>query len=90
MSRQPVTGPAALPQPKVVRCPSKAKQLAKTFGGQWTYNGLATWYCDDGKRHVSRCAASCDEADRFPCEYWLYGDGMPYRIWFSAAGCYII
>lgn len=39
--------------------PDMAAWLAEIKGGKWIYDnsaGLATWFCDDGKRSVSRVA----------------------------------
>lgn len=59
---------------------TKAKILSKNYGGVWTYNGLTSWFCDDEKRHVARTCSSCDEDDRWPPNYWLYGDGSPQLV----------
>jgi hypothetical protein len=60
---------------------SVAKNLAKHLGGKWTYDGRASWWCDDEKRSVSRCSAGVDEFENplGPAEFWLYGDGTPRR-----------
>lgn len=51
---------------------SVAKNLAKNLGGKWSYDGVSSWWCDDGVRHVSRCCS--DYSDEYgPIEYWLYG-----------------
>ena len=62
---------------------SKASRLAKALGGEWTYDGRASWWCNDGKRHVSRCSAGVDEYDNEvgPAQYWLYEKGKtPKRV----------
>lgn len=65
-----------LKEMRVVRRPSIAKWLAKNKGGKWTYDGHATWWCDDGVRHMSRVAMSMDENDpRYG--YHLYGGDNP-------------
>lgn len=58
---------------------SKAKNLAKTLGGEWTYDGISSWWCSDGIRHVARCSAGVDEFDNplGPPEYWLYTKSQP-------------
>lgn len=62
---------------------SKAKQLAKTLGGKWKYDGVGAWWCDDKKRHVARVAGcSCDDECEHPPRYYLYGDGIPKMIRF--------
>jgi hypothetical protein len=62
---------------------SIAKQLSKTLGGKWTYDGMATWWCNDMIRSVSRCGQLIDPewSDETRREYWLYGhgDGTPCR-----------
>lgn len=58
---------------------SKSEIFANAFGGNWKYNGICSWYCDDNVRHISRCSAGVDEYDN-PVgqpQYWLYGDGAP-------------
>jgi hypothetical protein len=65
---------------------SKAKQLSDKFGGKWKYDGIATWWCDDEKRHVSRvCNNFYDDFETTPLlkEYILYGDGTPRHVFFS-------
>ena len=61
---------------------SIAKQLAKVFGGKWTYYPYG-WECDDGVRHVARVSAGVDEFDNDvgPAQYWMYGAGTPVRFW---------
>lgn len=52
---------------------SKAKQLSKKYGGNWEYDGMASWWCDDKLRHVSRtCSCSHDDYCDCPPNYWLY------------------
>ena len=60
---------------------SIARRLSKSLGGGWRYDGRASWWCNDGKRHVSRCSAGVDEHDNEvgPAQYWLYDDGVPVR-----------
>jgi hypothetical protein len=60
---------------------SIAKSLSKHLGGTWKYDGLASWWCDDDKRHVSRCSAGVDDWDNElgPAQYWLYGIEVPER-----------
>jgi hypothetical protein len=58
---------------------SIAKQLEKNLGGKWKYDCMSTWWCDDGKRHVSRCSSMFDDEDRCPPQYWLYEDGKAPR-----------
>jgi len=66
---------------------SKAANLDKTLGGKWKYDGVTTWYCDDGLRRVSRCSAGVDEFDNElgPAQYWLYEEGKTPR----RAECFI-
>jgi hypothetical protein len=61
---------------------TKAQILAANFGGRWTYDGMASWHCDDEKRFVSRCSRGVDQFDDpLPgCDYVLYGDGRPHYI----------
>ncbi len=63
---------------------SKSHRLHQLFGGKWIYDYRCSWWCDDDKRHVSRCSAGVDEFDNEigPPEYWLYGDGEPKRVYF--------
>lgn len=59
---------------------SATKRLAKMLGGTWTYVRPGSWHCDDGRRHVARCAQSgSDEDNPGTAEFWLYGDGVPRR-----------
>lgn len=61
---------------------SKSKNLAKHLGGKWMYDGVATWYCDDMLRNVSRCSPGVDQFDNpLPGkQYWLYkSSGTPER-----------
>lgn len=60
---------------------SKAARLGKTLGGKWTYHWPCHWYCDDGKRSVTKFSAGVDEFENpvGPGQYWLYGDGEPRR-----------
>jgi hypothetical protein len=53
---------------------SKAKILAKRYGGTWKYDGCTTWWCDDGKRHVTRTSSGVDEWENAlgPPDYILY------------------
>jgi hypothetical protein len=71
-----------------VRCKSKVKIFAKVLGGVWKYDGICMWWCDDGKRSVARYSAGVDEWDNElgPPQYWLYGDGIPKRIWWKYDG----
>jgi hypothetical protein len=58
------------------------KTLEEKYGGKWTYNKRGTWWCDDNKRHVSRVAMCfCDEWCKCPTEYFMYGDGIPERVY---------
>lgn len=64
---------------------SNAKQLGKIYGGTWTYDGQASWWCDDGKRSVSRTNDGYDiHGDPCGTAYWLYGDGTPRRVYWGA------
>lgn len=61
---------------------STAKRLGETLGGEWEYDrSMGTWYCNDGKRRVSKICAGVDEFDNVigPPQLWLYGDGVPRR-----------
>lgn len=65
---------------------SKAKYLKKTFGGNWKYDGMSTWWCDDGVRYVVRTASNFyDDSDnsRRPPTYYLYGEGTPKIVGFN-------
>jgi hypothetical protein len=54
---------------------NKTKYLEKHFGGKWKYDGMASWWCDDGKRHVSRTASCyCDDKCNHLPHYYLYED----------------
>jgi len=66
------------------RTRNKSKYLARVYGGVWTYDHLASWWCDDGERCVSRVCASMYEEDRMPPNYWLYGDGTPQQVHWNA------
>ena len=65
---------------------SKPKQLNITKwlrdneGGKWRYDNMATWWCDDEKRHMSRTAAFGDEEGLAPAQYWLYEKGKTPRM----------
>jgi hypothetical protein len=63
-----------------------SKWLSENCGGIWKYDRHCGWWCDDGKRHLMRCAALAPRYDgddeTFSTEYWLYGDGTPQRIYF--------
>jgi hypothetical protein len=61
---------------------NRAKRLSELFGGKWKYDNQTTWWCDDGKRHVSRCCSAFDESEMAPSQYWLYGDGGPKLVRF--------
>lgn len=63
---------------------SKSKFLAAKYGGKWTYDRVATWHCDDGKRSVSRCCATYDDEGLCPPQYWLYGSGQPELVCFHS------
>lgn len=41
---------------------TKAKMLGKRFGGVWTYRGMKTWECEDG-RLVVGCSRGVDQFD---------------------------
>ncbi len=60
----------------VIRRPSIASWLTKNKGGKWTYDHHATWWCDDGIRHVSRVAMDATEEDG-AYGYHLYGGDDP-------------
>ncbi len=69
----------------IKRKQSKSVILAKIYGGKWEYDGVNTWWCDDKKRYVCRCAPPIiDDFDEKigPPQYWLYGGGYPERVWF--------
>lgn len=59
---------------------SITKNLVKSLGGAWKYDGTCTWGCNDGRR-VMRCSAGMDENDNeiVPPQYWLWGDGEAPR-----------
>lgn len=60
---------------------TKSQQLASQYGGQWTYDGVAHWHCDDKRRHVSRCSQMFDDEGTYGSEYWLYEkDKSPVRV----------
>jgi hypothetical protein len=65
------------------RLNSVAALLGDRLGGKWTYDNYATWWCDDGRRRVSRthCGAYDHNGEPLdgPPHYWLYGDGEPRR-----------
>jgi hypothetical protein len=76
---------------KIKRAKPKCQQLADKFGGVWTYDGMASWWCDDDIRHVSRVATGFDDECEswYPPEYIMYGDPSrngSYRIRFSSDG----
>jgi hypothetical protein len=60
------------------RSTSIASLFNLTFGGTWKYDCEATWWCDDKKRHISRCSPGVDEFDNpvGPPVYYLYEDGQ--------------
>jgi len=60
---------------------TKQELLGKVLGGTWKYDGNTTWWCDDGKRHVSRCSSGVDEQDNptGPAQYFLYAEGESPR-----------
>ena len=60
---------------------SIAKRLGEKLGGKWKYDGCTTWWCDDGKRHVSRCCGDFydDAYPPAPSQYWLYEEGRSPR-----------
>jgi hypothetical protein len=59
--------------------------LRKNKGGDWKYDGQASWWCDDGIRHVSRVAMDCMDEDS-PVGYHLYGGDSPEWIYFHNIG----
>ena len=60
------------------------KSFGKMFGGKWKYDHFATWFCDDGIRHVSRVSScSCDDICSHSPNLYLYGDGTPRIIYLS-------
>lgn len=68
---------------------SKAKLLGEKHGGKWTYDGVSSWWCDDGKRHVSRVHTGGFDVngEAMPGSgYFMYGEGAPKRISFSLGG----
>lgn len=66
---------------EIRRGKSISQALAKEFGGKWTYDDQADWWCDDDVRHVGRRSAClCDDYCDHPPSYYLYGDGTPERI----------
>lgn len=65
---------------EVKRKESICKQLSREFGGKWKYK-VGTWWCDDNKRNVMRVAGClCDGDCGHPSQYYLYGDGIPKRL----------
>lgn len=57
--------------------------LRKNKGGDWKYDGIASWWGDDGLRRVSRVAMDF-MAENSPVGYYLYGGDAsgwiyPYR-----------
>ncbi len=61
---------------KAKRRPSKAKFLGKKYGGKWKYDNYASWWCDDGVRHVSRVSScGCDDYCHHRPDYRMYGGG---------------
>ena len=70
---------------KVIRIKSKVKILEKTFGGIWKYDGVCSWWCNEGRRHVSRCCSIHDE--EAPSQYFFYNTDEPTKIiWWHKAG----
>jgi hypothetical protein len=71
-----------LQQADIRRSSKKSTSFAKlfgiTFGGTWKYDCEATWWCDDNKRHISRCSPGVDEFDNpvGPPVYYLYEDNQ--------------
>lgn len=66
---------------------SKAKQLSEMLGGNWVYDGMSSWWCDDGDRHVSRVHTGGFDIVGEPMPgsgYFLYGNGAPERICFGS------
>ena len=62
---------------------SKSKKWNKEFGGEWKWNGLSGWDCDDGRRIVrtSGCDIICDGCGSCRTQLWLYEEGKePIRI----------
>ena len=55
--------------------------LRKNMGG-WKYDGKASWWCDDGERHVSRVATDIHD-ENGPPGYYLYGDESPGWVYFT-------
>jgi hypothetical protein len=56
------------PNPKM----NKTKYFEEHYGGTWKYDGCTSWWCDDGKRHVSRTASCmCDDVCPHPPRYIL-------------------
>ena len=52
---------------------NKSKYLREHFGGNWKYDGMATWWCDDNKRWVSKTSScSCDDVCNHPPRYIMY------------------
>lgn len=59
---------------------SKAEALGRHLGGKWTYDHCASWWCDDGVRHVSRCmTAEGEYGEPGVIQYWLYSAGPGRR-----------
>lgn len=54
--------------------------LNKHEGGKWKYDGHATWWCDDGERHLSRVAMDFTDEDCWT-GYHLYGGKNPRWIY---------
>ena len=64
---------------------SKVKQLEKKFGGNWKYRGSSYWECLDDSRAVWAVrGCSCDDEQcEAPAQYYLYGAGVPMRVYWE-------
>lgn len=72
------------PKPKLFNV---TRWLNKHKGGNWKYDGSATWWCDDKVRHMSRvCMDSSRDDGGGPVGYYLYGGSNPGWVHFTETG----
>lgn len=65
---------------------SITKWLNEKYGGKWVYDGKASWWCDDGERHVSRVANGRDMEGEYTEAWSLCLYSKDKAEWLSISG----
>lgn len=66
---------------------NKSQYLKRHFGGNWKYDNMTGWWCDDNIRHVLRVSTCfCEDPCKCPVRYYIYDEKDSHEIveWFGS------